>query len=114
MELEEYDYEIIHKAGKGNTNADALSRNPIPDEPHINSVSRKKEEEEEEQEEEEPREYTEEEKRQILYEYHDAPTGGYQGIARTLSRIRLQHNWHGITRDVEDTLANANIARKIN
>jgi len=35
LKLEEYDYEIIHKAGKGNTNADALSRNPIPDDQHV-------------------------------------------------------------------------------
>jgi len=47
-----------------------------------------------EQEEEAPKEYTEEEKRQKLYEYHDAPTGGHRGIARTLNRIRLEHNWN--------------------
>jgi len=108
LKLEEYD-EIVHKAGKGNTNADALSRNPIPDNQHLNSISQKKEEEEEqeeeEQEEEAPKEYTEEEKRQILYEYHDAPTGGHQGIARTMSRIRLEHNWRGITRGVEEYIS---------
>ena len=27
MKLEEYDYEIIHKAGRANVNADALSQN---------------------------------------------------------------------------------------
>ncbi|KAL6253448.1 hypothetical protein P5V15_015290 [Pogonomyrmex californicus] len=27
LKLEEYDYEIIHKAGKANANADTLSRN---------------------------------------------------------------------------------------
>lgn len=31
---------------------------------------------------------TEEEKRRILYEYHDAPLGGHQGIERTINRIR--------------------------
>jgi len=96
LKLEEYDYEIIHKAGKDNTNADALSRNPIPDDQHV-YISQKDEEKEEE-----VREYIEEEKRQILYEYHDAPVGGHQGVARTISRIRLQHNWRGITKDVEE------------
>jgi len=114
LKLEEYYYEIIHKAGKGNTNTDAVSRNLIPDEPYINSISRRKEEEEK-QEEEEPREYTEEEKRQILYEYHDAgismPTGG-QGIARTLSRIRLEHNWRGIIRDVEEYISKCEYCQK--
>ena len=28
--LREYEYELIHKPGKINMNADALSRNPIP------------------------------------------------------------------------------------
>ena len=31
--LREYDYEIIHKPGKINMNADALSRNPLPTQP---------------------------------------------------------------------------------
>ncbi|KAL6419609.1 hypothetical protein ACFW04_013697 [Cataglyphis niger] len=52
LKLEEYDYEIIHKAGRANANADALSRNEIRD--------------------------TNE--KQKLYEYHDAPTGGHQEI----------------------------------
>lgn len=37
LKLEEYDYEIIHKAGKNNTNADALSRNVACDLLVINS-----------------------------------------------------------------------------
>jgi len=31
---------------------------------------------------------------------HDV--GRHQGVARTLSRIRLQHNWRGITKDVKE------------
>jgi len=41
---------------------------------------------------------TEEEKRQILKEYHDAPIGEHQGIERTLRRICLKYNWPGITK----------------
>jgi len=33
LKLEEYDYEIIHKAGRANANADALSRNVRRDAP---------------------------------------------------------------------------------
>jgi len=55
---------------------------------------------------------TEEEKRQILYEYHDALTGGHQGIARTLSRIRLEYNWRGITRDVEEYVSKCEYCQK--
>jgi len=99
LKLEEYDYEIIHKAGRANSNADALSRNvkgaasEIGEERDIHVIK------------EDTNIYTEEEKRQILYEYHDAPTGGHQGIERTLKRIRLNHNWPGITKDVENYVA---------
>jgi len=55
LKLEEYDYEIVHKASKGNTNTDALSRNLIPDNKYINSVNQEKKEEEEAS-----KEYTEE------------------------------------------------------
>ena len=81
LKLEEYDYEIIHKAGKTNKNADALSRNPIQTDGRINAIRNdddEQEEEEEEEEEGEVSEYSEEEKEQILYEYHGAPLGGHQ------------------------------------
>ena len=103
LKLEEYDYEIVHKAGKNNVNADALSRNPITEASAIN-VTR--------QDNDSPREYSEEEKRQILYEYHDSPTGGHQGVTRTLNRIRLQHNWRGITAEVEDYISKCEYCQK--
>ena len=41
LKLAEYDYQIVYKAGKANTNADALSRNPIPTLPvSTRSISR--------------------------------------------------------------------------
>jgi len=49
------------------------------------------------------------EKRQILYEYHDAPIEAHQGIARTLSRIKLKHNAELLK--TEESV-NANIAKK--
>jgi len=50
----------------------------------------------------------ENEKGQILY---DAPRG-HQGIARTLSRIRLKHNWRGIIRDVEEYVSKCEYCQK--
>jgi len=47
-----------------------------------------------------------------LYEYHDASIEGHQGIARTLSRIRLEHNWRGITRDVEEYISKCEYCQK--
>jgi len=61
LKLEEYDYKIVHKAGKSNTNADALSRNPVPDDQHVH-ISRKDEEKDEK-----AREYTKEEKSPRFY-----------------------------------------------
>jgi len=59
--------------------------------------------------EEKAREYTEEEKRQILYEYHDALMGGHQEVARTLSRIWL--NWRD-TKDVEEYINKCEYCQK--
>jgi len=64
LKLEEYNYEIILRAGKSNANVDALSQNPITDEPQLNNVVQ----------ELKKREYNEVEKQQILYEYTMLPS----------------------------------------
>lgn len=101
LKLEEYDYEIIHKVGWTNANANALSRNAIPRDPRNENNNHEvliieKEEEEKEQEDEASSEqaktFTEVEKKQILSEYHDALIVGYQGIKRIRRTIRLQYN----------------------
>ncbi|KMQ86746.1 enzymatic polyprotein endonuclease reverse [Lasius niger] len=114
LKLKEYDYEIIYKGGQANANADALSRHVIQDVNKIREEEVFKIEENSEIADDTQKIYTEEEKQQILYECHDAPTGGHQGIERTIRRIRLNYNWPGITKDVADTLPNANCAKKIN
>lgn len=90
LKLEEYNYKIIHKAGRANANADALSRNMPRDtsqtkkEKEVLSVTEEARSNESNEESEnsidKTKTYTEEEKRQIMHEYHDAPTGGHQGI----------------------------------
>lgn len=107
LKLKEYNYKIVHRAGKGNANADALSRYPIMDDIHtVNTITQ------EEEKEIQQREYTEEEKEQILYEYYDAPIGGHQSVTRTLNRIRLLYNWRGITKDVEDYMNKCEYCQK--
>jgi len=109
LKLEEYDYEIIHKAGRANANADALSRN-------VKRDTCEKEEERNihiiKEDIDNLKIPTEKEKAQILKEYHDAPIGGHQGVERTLRR-RLKYNWPGIEMS-RNTLKNANYAKKIN
>ncbi|KAM0735324.1 Transposon Ty3-I Gag-Pol polyprotein [Formica fusca] len=101
LKLEEYDYEIVHRSGKTNTNADALSRNVV-----LNLK------EEKEENYNERRDYSEEDKARILYEYHDAPLGGHQGIERTINRIRMKHNWSRLTKYVENYIAKCEFCQK--
>ncbi|XP_039304893.1 zinc finger MYM-type protein 1-like [Solenopsis invicta] len=63
--LEKYDYEVIYRAGKRNASADALSRNPSTSQ--VNSIKQKE------------KEYIEEEKKQLLYKYHNAPRRASRG-----------------------------------
>jgi len=75
LKLEEYDYEVIHKAGRANANANSLNRNVKRDtcereERNIHTLK----------EDTNLKIPTEEEKLQILKEYHDAPIGGHQEV----------------------------------
>jgi hypothetical protein len=72
IQLEEYEYEVIYKKGSLNTSADALSR--------IGSLK---------QEQEGPKgtELDETTKKQILYEYRDAPLGGHRGMNKSYKEI---------------------------
>ena len=65
------DYEIIYRRGSQNTNVDALSR--------IGNVSK---------EDVRSDEFDEDRKRQILYEFHDAPVGGHRGMNETYRAIK--------------------------
>jgi hypothetical protein len=87
MKLEEYDYEIVYKRGALNTNADALSR--------INTLVK--------EEAQTPVEITGEDKRrQILYEYHDAPLGGHRGMNKTTKAIKAKFSWPNMKQEIEE------------
>jgi hypothetical protein len=87
IKLEEYDYEIVYKKGALNTNADALSKisgltlqDKEPPEDNL-SLERKKE---------------------ILFEYHEAPLGGHGAMNRTYKAIRSKHSWPNKKNEIDD------------
>ena len=84
IQLAEYDYEIVHKRGTQNTNADASSR--------IGSVTK----------------FTgqlgipdESEKKKILYEFHDSPVGGHRGMNETCRAVRAQYHWPNMKQEIQ-------------
>lgn len=85
IQLAEYDFEIVHKSGSQNTNADALSR--------IGRVSTI------EEQMDPPDDKT---RKQILYEFHDSPVGGHRGMNKTYRAISLRYTSPDMRRDVED------------
>ena len=122
LKLAEYDYTIEYKAGKTNKNADALSRMfaiTRGTKRKLNTetlavASENADEENESQSEEEKSDitYTEDDKNQILREFHDTPLGGHLGIKRTLERIKLNHSWPGMRQDVEKYISKCEKCQK--
>ena len=91
IQLGEYDYEILHRRGAQNTNADALSRigsirkfrdlSGVPDETKRN---------------------------EILYEFHDSPVGGLRGMNKTYRAIKACYTWPNMWRQVEEYVKRCN------
>ena len=123
LKLEEYEYKVVYKKGKLNSNADALSRvhkmsfldeREEEDSTSENDVTEEEEEKSREKfeeamqlpETEEGRKeedgISEERKKRILKEFHDSPVGGHQGMKRTYERMKLFFPWPGMKEDVED------------
>lgn len=90
LKLEEYEYTVVYKKGKHNTNADALSRI------HMNEV------EENEQKH----------RQEILKEFHQCPLGGHEGMNRTYQRIKMYHDWEGMKKDIEDYIRQCESCQK--
>jgi hypothetical protein len=87
IKLEEYDYEIVYKKGALNTNEDALIR--------ISGLALKDEERPEEI-------ITEDKKREIMYEYYDAPLGGHRGTNKTYTAIKGNYSWPNMKQEIEE------------
>ena len=55
---------------------------------------------------------TEEERRNILQEFYEQPTGGYLGMNRTFERIKLCTSWPGTKQQIEDYIKHCDICHK--
>jgi transposase InsO family protein len=103
LKLEEFEYTIVYKNSKENSNSDGLSRmyagnngdkcvGVVTDGNHDDSKNQ----------ETENKEITAKEKMEILKEMHESPVGGHGGMTRTYKRLRHFINWEGMKRDVEE------------
>lgn len=111
IKLEEYDYEVIYKAGKNNTNADCLSRIP-----HLNAITRSKTKSTADNPNSTQNtnskiiEITDEEfKNKVLKEYHLTPIGGHQGFHRTVKRIKEKYVWKDMLKDIAKVIKNCEL-----
>ncbi|GFU01224.1 retrovirus-related Pol polyprotein from transposon 17.6 [Trichonephila clavipes] len=96
LRLQEHDFDVKYKTGKKHSDADALSRNPV------------------EEETETPDKFLavttngklwlpvipKDLRADILRHFHDAPTAGHLGFAKTYDRIRKRFYWPGMYRNV--------------
>jgi transposase InsO family protein len=87
--LEEYDFDVKYIKGKSNVVADALSRMFL-----INILN-------------------EDEKRNILAEFHDSQLGGHRGAKPTVKRIKDRgFTWNTIEKDVKNYIKNCEQCQK--
>jgi transposase InsO family protein len=55
---------------------------------------------------------TDQEKLEIVKEYHDNLLGGHQGITRTVKRIRENYNWKGLKSEVKNYIKHCDTCQK--
>lgn len=133
IELAEYDYDVLHKLGKANANADALSRIKhdikIMTRSKTNATNNNRQEESSEEEQEDLQEdehidttihmkrpkpilITEENKKKaLLYEYHDTPFGGHSGTWKMYNRMALKYCWPNLNKDMKQYIKNCKTCR---
>lgn len=125
IKLSEYDFEVIHRPGKNNQNADALSRVTLakvditPQE--ILDNQRKQDDLKEiertlDKYEKDSQGYLyyrdkrnrrrlivpKENQKKVLEAYHDTPFGGHQGIERTSDLIKERYYWQSMDKDIAE------------
>jgi len=56
--------------------------------------------------------FSEAEKRKIIYEFHDTPTGGHSGVSRTIKRMNAQYQWKNLKKGVKEYIKNCELCQK--
>jgi hypothetical protein len=100
LQLEQYDYEIVYKPGKMNTNADALSRvkalekdGSTLEDCRVNALETGGSKSEE---------IDADAKHRILQENHDSVFGGHRGMNKTYEAIKRHYQWPHMKEEVEN------------
>jgi hypothetical protein len=122
LKLQKFDYTIIYKKGKENSNSDGLSRMFSETEPEgaiVNALTGETEKvgtipsrelpgnterksRGEDESETSSRFLSEKGKLEILKEINDSPIGGHACINRTYRKLKQLINWPGMKSDVEN------------
>lgn len=117
VRLSEFNFSVVYKPGKYNSNADALSR--IPE--HVVAVLTRAQAKSNPKFLIEPNTETSanveivedvETQKRILGEMHDSPIGGHQGVQRTLKRVQQYYTWPGMANDVKEYINKCEICQK--
>lgn len=49
---------------------------------------------------------------QVLRDFHFSPTGGHQGVKRTVERLQQSYHWPGLVKDVKNMIRTCEICNK--
>lgn len=118
IKLEEYDFDVIHKSGRLNSNADALSR---LDTANVNVITRSKAQQTKDTEPIFSKEKDttpvielsdQSDIQRALYEFHNSPVGGHLGVAKTFKRIRSKYKWKNMFGDIKRYIAKCDTCQK--
>ncbi|UYV71271.1 hypothetical protein LAZ67_8002457 [Cordylochernes scorpioides] len=107
LKIQEYDFDIIHKSGKKHMDADGLSRGPLPETDWVEDYERLFlnqiiNEEDEFIENSMVAGSAEEERKEIMSEFHNHMLNGHLGVARTTYRLKNKYHWPSMLKDVSE------------
>lgn len=118
IKIAEYDFQVVYKPGKYNSNADALSRRPLA----INKVLTRQalnniatnSDSVSKADEDQPIQFLTDEREQnrIVKQFHSAPLGGHQGTTRTLKRLKNYYKWENMETDVKNFIDNCELCQR--